>query len=110
MSLRREMLQVARLATKQLGDAAARVETFLRGQIHDDGGGCDRAGASDLYYTVFVLEGLFALRVESPTDRVATYLERFGDGADLDLVHLACLARSWASMPVGVGSKSSLWV
>ena len=98
MSLRLEMLQVARVAPKLLEEAGDRVVTYLGGQINSDGGGRDRAGKSDLYYTVFVLEGLIALQQDLPVDRVRPYLESFGDGEGLDLVHLACLARCWAAM------------
>ena len=101
MSLRLEMLQVARLAPKLLGDAAALVEAYLRDQFDDAGGAVDRAGKSDLYYTVFTLEGLLALQAEVPADRVTPYLQSFGDGAELDLVHVACLARCWAALPKG---------
>lgn len=93
------MLQVARLAPSLLGDSAPRVQAFLQEQFNDDGGGRDRDGKSDLYYTVFALEGLSALQAELPAESTAPYLATFGDGAELDLVHLACLARCWASMP-----------
>ena len=102
MSSRLETLQVARLAPKQLGDAASAVEEFLRSQLHPDGGGLDRAGNPDLYYTVFALEGLLALQAELPVDVTVPYLQSFGVGEDLDFVHRACLARCWASMPKGV--------
>ena len=93
------MLQVARLAPNMLHDATERVVEFLLGQFNDDGGCKDRSGASDLYYTVFGLEGLDALRAEIPVDSVLSYLKQFEDGRDLDLVHVTCLARCWASMP-----------
>lgn len=93
------MLQVARLAPKLLGESAALVDGFLRSQLNPDGGFRDRAGASDLYYTVFGLEGLLALRADVPTAAVSGYLKSFGDGADLDFVHLGCLARCWAGLP-----------
>jgi hypothetical protein len=95
------MLQVARLARTLLHEAAAPVADYLRGQFNPDGGVRDRSGASDLYYTVFGLEGLAALQAEMPVDGVRRYLAGFGDGGDLDLVHLACLARCWASLPAG---------
>ena len=38
MSLRLEMLQVARLAPKVLGDASELVQKFLTNQQNDDGG------------------------------------------------------------------------
>ncbi len=92
------MLQVARLAPDLLQQAAERVAEFLRGQIAEDGGGKDRAGKSDLYYTVFLLEGLIALREELPVDRARPFLERHEDGEGLDLIHLCCLARCWAAL------------
>jgi prenyltransferase beta subunit len=99
VSLRLEMLQVARLAPKLLGDAADSVQQFLRSQLNPDGGFKDRAGASDLYYTVFGIESLFALRADLPLGALENYLRKFNDGADLDFVHLACLARCWAMLP-----------
>jgi prenyltransferase beta subunit len=92
------MLQVARLAPNLLQEAADRVADFLRSQFNEDGGARDRAGKSDLYYTVFALEGLIALRQDPPADRVRPYLESFGDGEGLDFVHLTCLARCWAAL------------
>jgi hypothetical protein len=95
------MLQVARLAPKLLQEAAEPVATFLRSQFNDDGGARDRGGRSDLYYTVFTLEGLIALQQEIPADHVRGYLSRFGSGEDLDFVHLTCLARCWAALGKG---------
>ena len=95
------MLQVARLAPNQLREAGDRVVEFLKEQFNEDGGTRDRAGASDLYYTVFGLESLIAFRQDPPAEKVRPFLERFGDGKDLDLVHLTCLARCWAALPKG---------
>lgn len=92
------MLQVARLAPTQLGESRDLVARFLRGQVNPDGGFRDRSGASDLYYTVFGLDALIALQEEPPAGTAARYLEEFGDGAALDFVHLACLARAWATL------------
>ena len=105
MSIRLEMLQVARLAPKLLGESAGLVADFLRRQQNDDGGFKDRVGASDLYYTVFGLEGLRALEIHNSAAtigtlaRVENYLRTFGGGAGLDFVHLCCLARCWAALP-----------
>jgi hypothetical protein len=95
------MLQVARLAPSVLEGAAGPLADFVRGEFNPDGGARDRAGKSDLYYTVFALECLIALRQEPPVETVGAYLERFGDGAGLDFVHLTCLARCWAALPKG---------
>lgn len=92
------MLQVARLAPRLLGDSADRVRHFLFSQLHASGGFLNRAGEPDLYYTVFGLEGLAALQIEPPATDIAAYLRTFGDGANLDLVHLCCLARCWADL------------
>ena len=92
------MLQVARLAPTQLGESRELVVRFLHEQLNPDGGFQDRAGHSDLYYTVFGLDALVALQADLPAERASAYLEGFGDGADLDFVHLACLARAWATI------------
>jgi prenyltransferase beta subunit len=92
------MLQVARLAPNLLQEAAEPVAQFLREQFASDGGARDRAGQSDLYYTVFALDGLIALRQDLPVGKVRPYLEAFGDGEGLDFVHQTCLARCWAAV------------
>jgi prenyltransferase beta subunit len=92
------MLQVARLASRQLAEAAPRVVAFLHEEIGAGGGARDRAGEGDLYYTAFALDALIALEREPPRERVASFLAGFGDGAELDLVHQACLVRCWAAL------------
>lgn len=99
MSLRLEMLQVARLAPAVLGaDATALVEAFVRSQQHGDGGFCDRDGNSDLYYTSFGIDALTALQAELPEEKLRSYLNSFGAGDKLDFVHLCCLARAWSAL------------
>ena len=91
------MLQVARLAPKQLGESRDLVAAFLRSHTNPDGGFQDRAGVSDLYYTVFGLDALIALQEDVPAEQTAAYL-RACDPASLDFVHAACLARGWAAI------------
>jgi prenyltransferase beta subunit len=116
MSLRLEMLQVARLAPKLLGDSAELVGNFLRGQQNQDGGFKDRAGNSDLYYTVFGMDGLIALEAQTPTlapevcERTQLFLRSFHDGEGLDLVHLCCLARCWGALFPRRDSDKSMFV
>ncbi|MBL7646064.1 MAG: hypothetical protein JNK74_07750 [Candidatus Hydrogenedentes bacterium] len=93
------MLQVARLAPNLLGQASSRIVEFIQAHSNGDGGIADRAGKSDLYYTVFGLEGLVALRAPFDVENVRDYLGSFGDGTELDFVHAACLARCRASLP-----------
>lgn len=90
------MLQVARLAPTLLGESRDLVRDFYLQRLNADGGFQNRAGDSDLYYTVFGLEGVTALGLDIPS-ATAHFLERFGSGQDLDLVHLTCLARAWAT-------------
>jgi prenyltransferase beta subunit len=90
------MLQVARLAPKLLGDSADLVATFLRSTQTPEGGFADRGGRADLYYSVFAIEGLFALRADLPLPAFRQYLQSFGNGDGLDFVHVCCLARCWA--------------
>jgi prenyltransferase beta subunit len=104
------MLQVARVAPKLLGDSAELIRDFLRSHLHESGGGLDRAGRPDLYYTTFVLAGLQALQAELPAARLENYLLGFGDAAELDFVHLGALARCWAAlgcekMPAGLEER-----
>ena len=106
MSLRLQLLQVARLAPKLLGDSTDLVREFFRSQL-SDGAGRDRSGDPDLYYTIFALAGMQALEMEIPVAEVAAYLDSHGSGEGLDFVHLSALARSWAAigkerMPKGV--------
>jgi hypothetical protein len=99
VSIRLEMLQVARLAPKILGaEATGLVTEFVRSQQNNDGGFQDRKGQSDLYYTVFALDALTALRQSFDAPRVRGYAEAFGDGGQLDFVHLCALARCWAAI------------
>lgn len=99
MSFRLEMLQVARLAPQLLGDAAELVRAFIRAQILECGAFPDRDGRADLYYTVFGMEALLALHTEPDWAPMADWLHGYGDGAELDFVHLCCLARCWAAIP-----------
>jgi len=98
MTIRVEMLQAARAAPKTLGESAGLVQEFLRRQQNADGGFRDRAGKSDIYYTVFGIDGLLALGGEPQIGRLADYLRSFGNGDGLGLVHLCCLARCWAAI------------
>ena len=98
MSLRLQLLQVARLAPRLLGDSTDLVRDFFRGQITAEGAGRDRSGRPDLYYTIFALAGLQALDVPLPVEAVESYLRTFGDGRTLDFVHTSALARCWSTL------------
>ena len=104
------MLQVARVAPKALGESTGLVREFFQRQLLENGGGQDRAGNADLYYTIFALAGLQALdssfavvpavapNVREVRHATPAWLSGFGDGAGLDFVHLGALARCWAAV------------
>ena len=96
MSLRLQLLQVARLAPRLLGDSTELVREFFRSRLSPEGAGLDRDGRPDLYYTIFALAGLQAVDAEVPAEKVEAFLSSHGDGAGLDFVHLSALARCWA--------------
>jgi prenyltransferase beta subunit len=103
MSQRLQMLQVARLARRTLGEATELVVSFLQSLATPGGGYCNRGGQPDLYYTSFALDALLALEALPAGNEQAaatrSYLDAFGDGSRLDYVHRCCLARAWASQP-----------
>jgi len=103
MTIRLEMLGTASRATHMLGDSADLVAGFIAGRHNPDGGFKGRTDRSDLYYTVFGIEALLALGAEIDRKRTSDYLRQFGDGASLDLVHLACLIRCRADLSQSPG-------
>ncbi len=98
MSLRLQLLQIARLSPRLLGDSTDLVRAFLQRQFSPDGGACDRSGRPDLYYTIFALAALQALDAPVPVAATEHFLRSHGDGAALDFVHVSALARCWASL------------
>jgi hypothetical protein len=98
MSLRIQMLQVARRGVLALGDSAELVRRYLSKTLDGGGAGTDRDGRPDLYYTIFALAGLQAVSGVIPEEKVRGYLSVFGDGEGLDFVHLGALARCWAAV------------
>jgi prenyltransferase beta subunit len=105
MSFRLEMLQVARLAPKLLGESSELVADFLSSRLYPDGGFMDRADRPDLYYSVFGMEGLVALQKTLPHESMRHWLSSYGAGEELDFVHLCCLARCWAGLGGGLSAE-----
>ena len=98
MTIRQEMLKTAKRSANLLGESTSLVVGFLSGQLTPAGGFRGRDEAPDLYYSLFAIESLIALNAPLPTETIAPWIASFGDGADLDLVHLACLARCHAAL------------
>ena len=96
MSLRLQLLQVARLAPRLLADSADLVRAFYARQFNEQGAASDRGGKPDLYYTIFALAGAQALDVPVPIEQTREWLKTFREGGQLDFVHLGALALCWA--------------
>lgn len=86
------MLQLARRGALALGEALPEVRAFARSRLVG-GAGLDRDGRPDLYYTIFAIATLEAVDEAFSKQEVQSYLHGFGDGAELDFVHLGALAR-----------------
>ncbi|MEO0414828.1 MAG: prenyltransferase/squalene oxidase repeat-containing protein [Verrucomicrobiota bacterium] len=110
MSLRLEMLQVARLAPTVLGEEATDlIHQFLLSQEHAEGGFCDRDGDQDLYYTSFAIDALTALQKPLPEGGLKRFLDgQYDKLSELDFVHLCCLARCYSALPNGGTDAESL--
>lgn len=91
--LRHDMVRVARRAPQLLGESAELIRCFLLQKQNPDGGFQDRAGRSDLYYTVFGLQALLVLQTPLPVESVSQQILSYEGGDGLDFVHLCCLAR-----------------
>ena len=105
MSLRLQMLQIARVAPKMLGESAELVRAFFVRQFSEEGGAVDRGGRADLYYTIFALGGLQAMQAEAEMEngkwKMENWIAGFGVGDGLDFVHLSALARCRAALGLG---------
>lgn len=97
-------MNVARRVTRMMLDCATRaclepeakdsIAAFALDRKNPDGGFRGRGGtASDLYYTVFGAAVLTALGRKASLLKTRKYVGSFGDGSDLDFIHLTCLAR-----------------
>lgn len=107
MTLRTQLIEVARRACAPLADSAPLVSQRLLEPIARAGAAPDRNGRPDLYYTLFALAGLDALDAAWPHDAVRAFLLTHAEGSGLDFIHLGALARCWAflgtdTMPPGL--------
>lgn len=107
MTIRLDMCKAVTKAREALGDSAEAVKGFLSRRLACDGGFQGRDGRSDLYYTVFGIEASVALGLELPRELAAAYLDGFGAGESLDLVHLASLIRCRANLGKAMDAESA---
>lgn len=125
-----EMLEAASRAANALGPSIRLVRGFVLGQQNPDGGFKDRAGKSDLYYTVFGLAALAALlsqptsfsrqlrllfasakhaaflpKVKKALAGTRTYIDHFGSPETLDFVHLCSFVRVFFARATVTGNE-----
>ncbi len=74
------------------------VVDFVGAQQIENGGFHGRSSEADIYYTFFAMSIMAAIGGVVNMESLAGYLESFGDGRELDFVHLACLIRCRAIM------------
>ena len=94
LNCNRQIFESLLNAANTLSDEAlARVKAFVQKQKHYHGGFMDRAGKSDLYYTVFGYTLSLVLDIKPDVKREKEYLQSI-DNKKLDFVHLICFLRS----------------
>ena len=92
------MLQVARLAPKQLGESRDLVAGFLREQVNPTAGFRIARAERSVLHRLRPRRARRAAGGPLPVEQPRAISNSFGDGAALDFVHLACLARAWAAL------------
>ncbi|WP_165835961.1 prenyltransferase/squalene oxidase repeat-containing protein [Marinifilum breve] len=75
-------------------EAQNHILSFLRSQKCESGGFIDKAGKSDLYYSVFGYTLALVLDLKLDITREKEYLKQF-DQKNLDFVHSVCLVRAF---------------
>lgn len=110
MNLRIDMETALRRGLARWPDASSTLVACLSRMADPAGGFVDRAGQRDLYYTSFGMELLHASTPSPAMNAHRSFLESFGDGRTLDLLSMACLARSWRivhgrSAPLAPGAQ-----
>lgn len=104
-----ELIQTTARASSCLTPALCKdTVRFIHSQWNRDGGVQGKCGQSDLAYTVFAVICMQALRGRMPLLRLWKYLQAFGDGTSLDILHLFCLIRLRSMYPMSAGMRARL--
>ena len=104
-----QLLAFAKTSRAYLDGASRRkMIRFVRSCWNADGGVRGRDDRSDLYYTVFGALCLKTLGGRIPILRLWRYLQSFGDGAELDPVHMYSLIRLRTMFPISSTRRNQL--
>lgn len=76
-------------------ESLQQVRDFLTRSLHEYGGFCGRMHTADLYYSFFGMECALALGMKLDWEKMREFLARYGQGEELDIVHLVALGRCW---------------
>lgn len=88
-----ESVRIMRRSKTQLSPLViGKIRGYLLSQFSEEGGFLDRAGKSDLYYTLFGFFCSAVMDVAVPLGRIEKYLNGFDPGK-LSMVHLTCLVK-----------------
>ena len=92
------MLHADSISLKIDHEALDSLLSFVSSRQLAMGGFCGRSSQPDLYYTLFAISILVTMGGTVNTGSLSNYLDSFGDGAELDFIHLACLIRCRAML------------
>ncbi|MCZ4693854.1 hypothetical protein DWB61_09415 [Ancylomarina euxinus] len=83
--------------TKELlsDEALLQIRTFVDRAKYQQGGFEDRAGKPDIYYTVFGYTLAFVYDIELDIEKEFTFLERWKETQEADLIHAVCFIRCY---------------
>ena len=75
------------------------IVSFVRSRQCSNGGFAGKSARDDLYYTFFAAAVLDALKSRRSLLKLPRYLAHFGNGAELDFIHLTCLVQLLGRLP-----------
>ena len=93
MTIQHLLIRIATNAAITMADKKDALECFFLTRHNPDGGFRGKSSQSDLYYTNFAVLALLAMEIPFDHDKTIRFLDSFKDSSELDLSHLAVLAR-----------------
>jgi len=102
MTIRQDLVRAAARAKEVLDESTNLVAQFLSSKIDPDGGFRGRSSKSDLYYTMFAIEGMIAVCPDFSFELTRKYLRQLDSKLDsMGMVDLDCYLRCMADISDG---------
>jgi prenyltransferase beta subunit len=98
-TIHQEMIETLTHGLKAGGTQTDKTVGYIASLQNPDGGFRGRTSQSDLYYTVFAVDILFAAKAEFDRDKLIGYLQALKID-NLDFIHLCCRIRCMAVMNI----------